>query len=258
MIIDVHGHIGRLNFSPIWTADAAKLEGMLEWAGVDFCIVSSAKALIYDVHEGDREVVEAVERYPRILGYIVGNPTYPEESLRDLAAVAGNPRLVGCKMHPDYHGYDVDSKECYRFVEKVARHVKLFLFHTSVMAATNFAAAHKILGLAKEHPETKFILGHAAGIHLSPLYPYHPDYATSIDMIGDAGLSNVYIDLANGMIFSYPTVFETVVEKLGAERILFASDVPIVRASYLKAEVQQVRDMNITDHAKEQILGLTL
>jgi predicted TIM-barrel fold metal-dependent hydrolase len=257
MIIDMHGHIGRLNFNPIWTADADKLQSILEWAGVDYCVVSSAKAIIYDVKEGNREVIDAVATHSRILGYMVASPLYPNESIEDLKRAADHPQLVGCKMHPDYHGYDISSRMAHKFVDQIVRYTNLILFHSSCMPETSLAAADKILELAREHPETNFILAHAAGLSLSPLYPYHPNYRDAIERIEEGEFPNVYLDTANGTLFSYPRVLETVVAKLGAEHILFGTDVPIVRATRVKAKITEIKGMDLSSGQKQRILGLT-
>ena len=35
MIIDIHGHLGNINFAPFWQADAARLDAYAAAAGVD-------------------------------------------------------------------------------------------------------------------------------------------------------------------------------------------------------------------------------
>ena len=81
MIIDTHLHLGRLNFSPYCTTNAQELVSVLDFADIDYCVASSAQALIYDIKEGNREVLEATLSHKKILGYMVANPIFPDYSM---------------------------------------------------------------------------------------------------------------------------------------------------------------------------------
>jgi predicted TIM-barrel fold metal-dependent hydrolase len=185
---------------------------------------------------------------------MVATPTFAKESIEDLWRVAGHPRLVGCKMHPDYHGYDAASLDTHRFIEQVARYVKVVLFHSSCMPLTSLATADKLLALAAGHPDMDFILAHAAGLSLSPMYPHHINYCQSVEKVVESGLRNVYIDIANGTI-GMPTALETVVAMLGADHVLFATDFPICSRSAIRRQVQFVQDADLADEQREQILS---
>ncbi|MFA6176671.1 MAG: hypothetical protein WC765_08855, partial [Phycisphaerae bacterium] len=67
MIIDVHGHLGNINQAPFWAADAKKLEDYCDKSGVDYLCISSSRSLMYDVHEGNLEVAEALKSSPKLL-----------------------------------------------------------------------------------------------------------------------------------------------------------------------------------------------
>lgn len=56
MIIDVHGHLGNINFAPFWQADATALDEYCRKAGVDWLCISSSKAIMYDVREGNADL----------------------------------------------------------------------------------------------------------------------------------------------------------------------------------------------------------
>ena len=62
MIIDVHGHLGNINFAPFWQADSETLESYCTQADVDLLCVSSARAIMYDVHEGNAELDKALAK----------------------------------------------------------------------------------------------------------------------------------------------------------------------------------------------------
>ena len=94
MIIDIHGHLGNINFSKFWQADAKALEEYCEKSGVDKLCLSSSRAIMYDVKEGNKELDEALKNSDRFYGYSVLSPTFPE-SMEDLSYLKSNPKFRG-------------------------------------------------------------------------------------------------------------------------------------------------------------------
>ena len=93
MIIDIHGHLGNINFSQFWQADAKALESYCVKSGVDKLCLSSSRAIMYDVAEGNAELDKVLKTTDRFYGYVVLSPTFPE-SIRDLAYLKSNPKLL--------------------------------------------------------------------------------------------------------------------------------------------------------------------
>ena len=116
MVIDVHGHLGIINFSTFWQADAKRLEEYCVQAGTDIVCLSSSRAIMYDVHEGNMELDAALKESERFLGYVVVSPTFPD-SVKDLSLLQSNSKFKGVKIHPDYNGYVLATKSNRRFVE---------------------------------------------------------------------------------------------------------------------------------------------
>ena len=254
LIIDAHVHLGRLNFSPYWTTNAQELVSVLDFADIDYCIASSAQVLIYDIKEGNREVLEATLSHKKILGYMVANPIFPDDSVEDLRKIKDEPQLVGCKMHPDYHGYDLDSPYVKKFMEKIVKYTSLMLFHTSCMPQTEFSIPRNICEIARLFPEVDFILAHAAGIGMNPLYPYHISYQLIEEIVG-YGLDNIYIDTANGAIFAYSGVLEKIIQYIGEDRILFGTDFPIFSRAAVRSQVEIFRYLPLNKTTRTKILG---
>ena len=92
MIIDIHGHLGNINFAPFWQADGKELERLARLAGVDKLCVSSARAIMYDTQEGNRELDETLREADRLYGLVVVNPMFPA-SADGLVPAHSNPRL---------------------------------------------------------------------------------------------------------------------------------------------------------------------
>lgn len=252
MIIDIHGHLGNINFAPFWQANASRLEDYLEQAGIDRICVSSARAIMYDVREGNKELAEALDTTEKLLGYVTVNPMFPE-SIEDLHYLE-NPKFIGVKVHPDYHGYDVSSIDAMKYLDKVAPKTKLMLFHVSCMPGTGFADAIRVAEFAGRHPGTDFVLAHMAGVFQNGNYPYFPNLQ-GCENVAAMKLENVYIDTAHYLMYVYPGVMEKMVEIVGADHIVFGTDAPLQGSMQMRFAREIIQNLEIPDTDKEQILS---
>lgn len=251
MIIDVHGHLGRINQAPFWAANAGQLDAYLAEAGVDELWISSARSLMYEAREGNAELMEALKNSRKLRGYIVLNPVCPD-SLED-AALLGQDKIVGVKIHPDYHGYDILSPSVRPFMDEVANRTGLILTHISCMPGTAFSEGGRLLEYAARHPETNFIFAHIGGIYQNALYPYFPNYE-GLEKIAAAGLKNVYVDTSHHLMYVYPGVMERIIEIFGCDRLLFGTDMPLQGPMQARFALDVIRALSISDDDKAKIL----
>ena len=250
MIIDIHGHLGNINFAPFWQADAGKLEEYLDKSGIDRLCVSSARSIMYDVREGNKELAEALKKTEKLLGYVTINPMFPE-SIEDLHYLE-NPKFIGIKVHPDYHGYDVSSINAQKFLDKAAAKTKLMLFHVSCMPGTGFADAGNVAKFASEHPDTNFVMAHLAGIFQNSLYPYFPNLR-GLEIVNKYSCKNIYVDTAHYLMYVYPGVMEKMIELVGADHIVFGTDCPLQGPLQMRFAHEIIRNLDITDTDKDKI-----
>ncbi len=254
MIIDVHGHLGNINFAPFWQADADRLEECCRLAEVDLLCLSSARAIMYDVREGNAELDAVLQQSQRFFGYVVVNPQFPD-SKQDLALLQSNPRFRGVKVHPDYHGYDLRSASMRSFLDEIAEceQVKLMLFHVSCMPGTGFADALEVAKFAACHPGVQIIMAHLAGTFQNANYPYFPNL-DKLEAVAALKLPNVYIDTAHFLMYVYPGVMEKAVELAGSDHLVFGTDVPLQGPMQMRFAWETVRALPITEEDKEKIL----
>ena len=252
MIIDIHGHLGNINQAPFWAAEEKRLEAYCVKAKVDRLCVSSSKSLMYDAREGNAELEAALDKSERLLGYVVVNPVFPE-SIADLQLLKSNPKFKGVKIHPDYHGFDMASPRVITFLDRVAEQVELMLFHVSCMPGTGFADAVKIAEFAARHPQTNFIMAHMAGIFQNANYPYFPNLS-GCEKVGAMKLNNVYIDTAHYLMYVYPGVMKKMVDIVGADHIVFGTDVPLQGPIQMRFAIEIIQALDISQTDKEKIL----
>lgn len=251
MIIDVHGHLGRINQAPFWAADAAQLDAYLNEAGVDELWISSARSLMYEAREGNAEMIEALGLSDKLRGYVVLNPVCPE-SMEDIGLLE-KENVLGVKIHPDYHGYDALSPRVQPFLDEVARRTPLILTHVSCMPGTAFSEGAKLLEFASRHPQTNFIFAHIGGIFQDGLYPYFPNYE-GLEKIAAAGLENVYVDTSHHLMYVYPGVMQQIIDIFGVDRLLFGTDMPLQGPMQARFAIEVIKALNIPDGDKDKIL----
>ncbi len=250
MIIDIHGHLGNINFAPFWQADGPRLEQYTEAAGVDTLCVSSARSIMYDVREGNRELAEALDKSQRLLGYVTVNPLFPES--REDLHLLDRPKFIGVKVHPDYHGYDLRSKPAREFLEPIADKTRLMLFHVSCMPGTGFADAEAVAQFASQFPQTKFVMAHMAGIFQNGIYPYYPNFR-GLEIVNRLACDNIYVDTAHYLMYVYPGVMERMVELIGADHIVFGTDCPLQGPMQMRFALDVIAGLGLPETEKQKI-----
>ncbi len=254
MIIDIHGHLGNINFAPFWQAGADRLRDYLRDSGVDRLCLSASRAIMYDIREGNRELADVLadDEGRHFYGYAVVSPTFPE-SRGDLTLLKENPWFRGIKIHPDYHGYDLAVPSNYRFVEEVVAEAPMALFHVSCMPGTGFSQAATVVQIAKDHPGTRFVLAHAAGMFQNGSYPFFPNL-DKLEAICDQGLPpNVWIDTAHYLLYTYPGTLEKMVRLAGADHVVFGTDAPLQGPMQMRFLIDTVNALPISQDDKEAI-----
>jgi len=253
MIIDIHGHLGNINFAPFWQADTEKLEEYCRLANVDKLCISSSRSIMYDVREGNAEVDAALQNSEKLLGYVVYNPMFPE-SIEDLALLKSNPKFRGVKIHPDYHGYSLDSVKCRDMVEAVADQCEAMLFHVSCMPGTGFSPALTVADIARHHPDTRFVLAHMAGIFQNGNYPYFPNM-DSLEKVMEIAGENCFIDTAHFLMYVYPGVMEKMYALAGADHIVFGTDAPLQGPMQMRFAIEAIEALDISREDKDKIFS---
>ena len=253
MVIDIHGHLGNINFSEFWRADAETLARYLEESGTDKLCLSASRAIMYDIFEGNRELDAVLRKHDAFYGYAVVSPTFPK-SAEEVHYLADNPKFRGVKIHPDYHGYDLSAPSNYRFVDQVAERTPMMLFHVSCMPGSGFSPAATVVSIARNHPQTRFVLAHCAGLFQNGNYPFFPNM-DSLERICDAGLpDNVWIDTAHYLLYAYQTVMEKMVRLAGAGHVVFGTDCPLQGPMQMRFAQEAVAALEIPEADKEAIL----
>jgi len=242
LIIDCHGHLGRWNNVYLPKSDLGEIIKMMDRFGTDKLCISSFLGCSCDFRTGNDRVGAAVGKYPgRLIGYTTVNPNFPDEIAGELLRCQTEFGFVMVKIHPFCHEYPADGKSYRPVWEFASRRQSIVLSHT--WEADKYCAPAMFGKVASRYPKARIILGHS-GV----------TYNGCEEAIEVAKKhKNIYLDIASSQ--PHFGILERFVNEVGAERVLFGTDVPFLEPA---CQIGKVAFARITENQKRQILGLNM
>jgi predicted TIM-barrel fold metal-dependent hydrolase len=233
-IIDSHTHVDEVEAWG-WMDPPEVLLPLLDEAGVDQAVVMTYRDAARLDDPATLYIVDAVRRYPdRLIGYVRVNPQVPD-ALDIVDQALGNYRLMGVKLHPvSYVGFPF-GEATIRVMRRAAQYNAPVLFHSGDEA---LALPEEVIEAARLCPETTVILGHMGGY-------FH--VGAAIELAG--GLPNVLLDTS---AMPYPAMIRKAIDRIGAGRVLYASDGP---GCLPALEVEKVRLAGLSPAEETLVMG---
>ena len=215
-IWDLHGHLsgadGRTPEQP-----PESLVRHADRLGISRCCIYMGMTFSYDpapsdFRQANDDVLRALERFPdRLFGFVYLNPKFVAESLAELDRCVRDGPMVGVKLWVAKH---CDAPELDPLIRRATQYKAVVFQHTWMKITGNLPGESTPLDLARlaaRHPEANLICGHTGG-----------DWEQGIRAV--KALPNIFVDLAGGDPVAGIT--EMAVRELGAERVIYGSDVP--------------------------------
>jgi predicted TIM-barrel fold metal-dependent hydrolase len=242
-IWDVHSHLYRV---PGETPEQ-RIEALIRWAdrmGVERLILSQGySANLHPTADQLREendhVMRAARRFPdRVYGSVYLSPLHLEVSLREFDRCVRDGPMIGIgELEIDKR---CNSPELDPIVERAVGMKAPILQHCWLKTGGNEpgeSSPADLAELARRHPEATFICAHTGG-----------NWEPGIRMIRD--VKNVCAEIAG----SDPTsgFVEMAVRELGAERVVYGSD---VGGRSFASQLSKVMGAEIPETAKALVLG---
>ena len=216
-VIDAHAHLGPYSLFHIPGSDLDSMVEVMDLTGVRMTVLSSNQAIQYDANAGNTETLRAVDRFPdRIAGYAVVNPWQRPD--RELRRLDGDPRFVGVKVHPDLHDYPLTGplyEPLWEHVEETGLPVLTHTWHGSPYDDPGLVGE-----VLTRHPGVRMILGHSG---VSPA-----GMAASLDVASEH--PSAYLEICGSSMTG--ELLRWLVERAGADRVLFGSDFPFIDQRY--------------------------
>ncbi|NSW56790.1 MAG: amidohydrolase [Armatimonadetes bacterium] len=235
-IIDLHAHIHPFAL-PVRRASARELVADMDRLGIEVTAVSSARAIMQDMVEGNAQLARDLETTDRLRGYVFANPNQVELSISQVRRYLPEPGFIGLKLYSGgYIGHPLNCREHERILDVVASEFPraVVLVHCGENDPANFPG---LLSLAREFASLTFLAGHMG----SKLW------RDALPVLAQA--PNIMAEICAPV--PARNRIEDAVATMGAERVVFGSDWPIISQPYM---LGCVGDADISDSDRRAIL----
>lgn len=204
---------------------------LIEEFDIERVVLSSSKAIVYDMEEGNAELAAVLPRHEPLLGYVFANPNYLEQSCAEMDRYLAQDDFVGVKVHPNYSRRPIGSPEMAALIAEVAERDTVLLIHTYSESDANNIAAE-----ANKHRRLPMILAHACG------------HAWSEAAKTAAECENVYLEFSCSL--AERGKVEHAVKTCGPEKIVFGSDLDLLSPAFTTG---MYRGAGLTPEQEEMI-----
>jgi len=227
-IVDCHGHIGLHPDFPAYKTSVEEMLEVMDLLNIERLAITSTLACYNDCPRGNAEVEQVLKRYPdRFLGYVTVNPNPIGQALQQLEKYSHfhHPPLI--KMHPTCHHYPANGPNYLPVWDYANQTQAVVLVHTW---DSDSQCGPLLFGpIARAFPHARILLGHAGVTWRG--------YEQALEVAEKH--PNLLLDIAGS--HSHRTIIEHCVGKIGAERVLFGSDLPFLEAAMSLGRVLTAR-----------------
>ena len=217
-------------------ATADELIASMDKAGVDISVIANYGWTTHELCvETNDYIIESVSRYPqRLVGFCAVQPQSPKAAIAEIERCAqAGMRGIG-EMRPDMQPFDLgDEVVMEPLVGVLRQHQLILLTHASEPVGHDYtgkgAVTPDILYPFITHfPDLTIVCAHWGGG--LPFYALMPEVKKA--------MSNVFFDTAASPLLYTPQVYNQVIQLVGADKILFGSDYPLLTQSRLLEEIK--------------------
>jgi len=270
MIIDFHTHVFSprikknrseyINSDPCFAilyseksaklATADELIASMDKAGVNISVIVNISWITHELCvETNDYILESIARYPkRLVGFCSVQPNSYDAAVAEIERCAqGGIKGVG-EMRPDIQFFDLRNEEVTKpFIEVIRKHKLILLTHASEPVGHNYPGKGDVTPdilypLITSFPDLTIVCAHWGGG--LPFYALMPEVKQA--------MSNVFFDTAASSLLYSPQVYTEVIQLVGADKILFGSDYPLLAQSRL---LNEIMSLDSPEETKQLILS---
>ncbi len=182
-------------------------------------------------------ILESIARYPhRLVGFCAVQPQSCEAAIAEIERCAqGGIRGVG-ELRPDLQLFDLNDEAVVKpFVEVMMKHKLILLTHASEPVGHEYpgkgaVTPDMLYPLITSYPDLTIVCAHWGGG--LPFYALMPEVKKA--------MSNVFFDTAASPFLYTPQVYNQVIQLVGADKVLFGSDYPLLAQGRLLKEIESL------------------
>lgn len=252
MIIDAHTHVGpfieekRVKPESI-SINYNRWEKILDQNDIDQAVIMPTTG--YDISEGisstrklNDKVQSLVEEYDRfVTGIGTVEPTHQRKALEEIERLGSMNNISGVMWHHRHQGSSIDdptTAECLSKMDELDLVAYIHSFPESQLE--DLGKVEKVAPLT----DSPIIVLDSLGLY--------SNVETAIELATEH--DNVYFDTA--LLFSLGRIVERLVEEIGAERLIFGSDLYTNPLMYrYSSDLYQVQKAQISETEREKILS---
>ena len=240
-------------------ATADELIASMDEDGVDISVITNYGWTTHEFCvETNDYILESIARYPdRLIGFCSVQPNSYEAAIAEIErCIKGGIKGVG-EMRPDMQLFDFRDEQVVKpFIEVIARHKLTLLIHASEPVGHQYPGKGNITPgilypFIADFPDLTIVCAHWGGG--LPFYALMPEVKQV--------MTNVFFDTAASPFLYSPQVYNQVIQLVGADKILFGSDYPLLKPGRLLKEIgsldlpEEVRNLILSGNARK-LLGI--
>jgi len=237
MILDAHCHLFE-RFEYLEGLSIDQMIATMDEANIGRAVLFTLAGLFKNYQRTNEEIAEQAARYPdRFIPFASVNPRDGDVALREMERAVKELGHRGIKLHPWNTSFLANSP-CSLDVAKMGERLGVpFIIHSGTPPNSS---PLQIAEMARSAPETTFILAHMG---LPDLWKEALSAATRYPniLLETAGTPSLAIRVA--------------VERLGAQRVVYGSDMPFGSKCNVFFQIQKIRDLGLPDNDLDLILG---
>jgi len=231
-------------------ATADELIASMDEEGIDISVVLNIGWTTHELCvETNDYILECIARYPkRLIGFCCVQPQSFEAAVDEIERCAkGGIRGVG-EMRPDMQLLDLRDEEVTKpFIEVITKHNLILLTHASEPVGHEYPGKGGITPdilypLITSFPDLILVCAHWGGG--LPFYALMPEVKKA--------MRNVFFDTAASPLLYSPQIYNQVIQLVGADKILFGSDYPLLAQSRL---LKEINALDLPEETKHPILS---
>jgi len=234
VIIDAHVHAGvstLFNF-------VASSDDLLRFAdkyGIDRLFVTNFTALVHDMQEGNDELGQALRKHSdRLIGYVsIPTMNFAHGALEEIERCVHEYGMRGIKIY-SYEKLPLVRPSLFPVLAKAADYRMVVLAH---------ATPEECEAMAAHVPEATVLMAHAGNTALA-----RGDWLRAVQAA--ERYPSIYLETCSSSVHNGS--LEYAVQRLGAGRIVYGSDMPLLEPG---VQLARITGAEIPTHAKEMILG---
>lgn len=221
-------------------ATTADLIAAMDEAGIDRAVVCPVKPRTYRLAPENERIADAARQHRgRLVGFGRVDPLLGDEAAEDADAALGELGLSGLFLHPWEETFRVGASLVDAVVAVAQAH------GAPVLAATGYpwlSEALQVADLARRFPDVTFLMTNGGQLNISGLGQTDAELALAQN-------PNLLVQTAGVYREDF---LEGVVERFGAERLVFASSFPLLD---VRLELLRVRELHVGENERAKVLG---